>query len=230
MTEVPRRIGFTIPGFKHLKGTNEKQTRSISAKKYPWSSRKDHRLQVRLIAAPLIEGILLVQPDAMAVLLFLLSLALQPRGLTVTSPDFPNGGDIPVRFTCDGQDINPTLLIDGIPSGTRSLVLIVEDPDAELTRFTQWLVWNIPPTHRIAENTIPGIQGTNTVGKNPYRGPCPAAGPQRYAFKVYALDRFLELEETAMRYNVEEAMNRHVLAVGELVGSYDRAAIAREDK
>jgi Raf kinase inhibitor-like YbhB/YbcL family protein len=146
--------------------------------------------------------------------------------LKITSPDFRDGGYIPMRFTCDGEDINPTLLIEGWPPETRSLVLIVEDPDAALTTFTQWLVWNIPPTHRIEENTIPGIEGLNTVGKNPYRGPCPAVGPQRYAFKVYALDRLLSLNENSKRSDVEKAIEGHIVAAGMLTGVYDRTVAA----
>jgi Raf kinase inhibitor-like YbhB/YbcL family protein len=148
--------------------------------------------------------------------------------LRITSPDFRDGGYIPIRFTCDGEDINPTLLIEGWPRETRSLVLIVEDPDAPLTTFTQWIVWNVPPTNRIEENSIPGIQGLNTVGKNPYRGPCPAVGPQRYVFKVYALDRLLSLDENSKRSDVDRAMAGFVLAAGQLTGVYDRTVALKE--
>lgn len=158
--------------------------------------------------------------------LVLMSIVISP--LKVTSPDFRDGGYIPIRFTCDGKDINPALLIDGIPEETRSLVLIVEDPDVPLTTFTQWLVWNIPPTHRIEENSIPGVQGLNTVGKNPYRGPCPAAGPQRYIFKIYALDRLLDLQATSKRSDVDKAMTGHILAAGQLTGVYDRTVAVTE--
>lgn len=158
----------------------------------------------------------------MYLFIFLWALVAQPAPLTVISPDFSEGGFIPSRFTCDGEDVNPTLIIHGIPEGTRSLVLVVEDPDAALTTFTQWLVWNIPPTDRIVENTIPGIEGINTVGKNPYRGPCPVAGSQRYAFKVFALDRVLTLEANAKRYVVEQQMEGHILAAGQLSGEYNR--------
>jgi Raf kinase inhibitor-like YbhB/YbcL family protein len=150
--------------------------------------------------------------------------------LTIISPDFPNEGPIPTKFTCDGEDVNPTLIVSGMPAGTKSLALIVEDPDASLTTFTQWLVWNIPPTETIIENSIPGTQGVNTVGKNPYRGPCPVAGEQRYAFKVYALDRLLSLKSNADRSQVEKAMEGHILASGQLIGQYDRAIAADKKK
>ena len=162
---------------------------------------------------------------------FLLTL-LQPAPLIIISPDFPNEGPIPAKFTCDGEDVNPTLIINGIPEGTKSLALVVEDPDASLTTFTQWLVWNIPPTETIVENSIPGVQGVNTVGKNPYRGPCPtAAGAQRYSFKVYAIDRILTLKPEANRSEFDKAMEGHVLATGELLGEYNRTvAIGKKKK
>jgi Raf kinase inhibitor-like YbhB/YbcL family protein len=166
----------------------------------------------------------------MFIITFILILFLQPAPLTIVSPDFANEGRIPVKFTCDGEDVNPTLIVNGAPEGTRSLALIVEDPDAALTTFTQWIVWNIPPTETIGENTVPGTQGMNTLGKNPYRGPCPVTGTQRYVFRVYALDRMLNLKSNAGRSALEEAMEGHVLATGELVGEYDRAVVADQKK
>lgn len=166
----------------------------------------------------------------MLIFTFLLTLLLQPAPLNIISPDFPNGGAIPAKFTCDGEDVNPTLIVNGIPEGTKSLALVVEDPDAPLTTYTQWLVWNIPPTETIAENSIPGIQGINTVGKNPYRGPCPVAGSQRYSFKVYALKRILTLQPEADRSELEKAMQGHILATGELLGEYDRTVAVGKKK
>ncbi|HTF27316.1 MAG TPA: YbhB/YbcL family Raf kinase inhibitor-like protein [Flavitalea sp.] len=164
----------------------------------------------------------------MHIFTFLCALLLQPAPLTIISPDFENEGSIPSRFTCDGEDINTTIIVNGMPEGTKSLALIVEDPDAPLTTFTQWLVWNIPPGERIPENSIPGIQGINTVGKNPYRGPCPVAGAQRYSFKVYALNTILKLEQDADRSEVEKAMEGHILAMGELLGEYNRSVAVGE--
>ncbi len=159
----------------------------------------------------------------MYIFIFFYTLIFQPAPLTIISPDFPNEGNIPARFTCDGEDINPTIIINGIPEGTKSLALIVEDPDAPLTTFTQWVVWNIKPTDTILENTVPGMEGINTVGKNPYRGPCPPAGSQRYAFKVYALNTLLNLKSNAKRSHVDEAMKGHILASGQLIGEYNRS-------
>lgn len=164
----------------------------------------------------------------MHIFILFYTLIFQAAPLTIISPDFPNDGNIPVRFTCDGEDINPTIIINGIPEGTKSLTLIVEDPDAPLTTFTQWIVWNIKPTDTILENTVPGLEGINTVGKNPYRGPCPAAGSQRYAFKVYALNTMLSLKPDAKRIHVEEAMKGHILAFGQLIGEYNRSIAITE--
>ena len=170
---------------------------------------------------------------ATCILLVVLNVAAvfaQPAALTIVSPDFEDGGNIPARFTCDGEDVNPTLIVNGIPEGTRTLALIVEDPDAPLTTYTQWLVWNILPSETIPENTVPGVQGTNTVGKSPYRGPCPVADMQRYTFRVYALNKFLTIDAGARRHHVEKAMEGNILATGELGGAYSRSLVISKQK
>src|ERR1700710_1594086 len=91
----------------------------------------------------------------------------------ISSPAFENGGTIPSQYTCDGDEINPPLNIANIPHGAQTLALIVEDPDAPRGTFDHWLVWNVPRTGRINENTSPGISGTNGAGKTGYHGPCP---------------------------------------------------------
>src|ERR1044072_9586498 len=110
-------------------------------------------------------------------------------GLTVTSNAFSQGGQIPKKYTCEGENVNPSLRIGDYPEETKSLVIIVEDPDAPSGLFTHWLVWNITPNEAIAENYIPGINGRNSFGKTGYGGPCPPSGSHRYYFKVYALDK-----------------------------------------
>jgi len=144
--------------------------------------------------------------------------------IKVTSSGFQEGGNIPLKFTCDGSDTSPSLQITGVPSETKSLVLIADDPDAPGGLFTHWLVWNIPPqTDSIAEGSAPkGVQGTNDFGKSGYRGPCPPPGIHRYSFKIFALDRELELRAGAKRSQVNAAMKGHVIAQGELVGRYSR--------
>jgi Raf kinase inhibitor-like YbhB/YbcL family protein len=142
--------------------------------------------------------------------------------LTVTSESFASKTVIPRKFTCEGEDVNPPLDIGGIPEETKSIVLIVEDPDAPSGTWLHWLVWNIPVTHHIHENEIPGDQGLNDFGRNIYGGPCPPSGTHRYFFKIYALDDLLDLPEGSLRKDVEDAMLDHIVAYGELEGRYKR--------
>ena len=144
--------------------------------------------------------------------------------MKITSSAFQEGGNIPSKFTCDGSDTSPPLQITGVPSGAKTLVLIADDPDAPGGLFTHWLVWNIPPqTNSIAEGTAPkGVHGTNDFGKSGYKGPCPPPGTHRYSFKIFALDRELDLRSGAKRSQVEVAIKGHVVAQGELVGRYSR--------
>jgi len=160
---------------------------------------------------------------AVAILLTAIaSLAAGGATMKITSSAFHEGANIPSKFTCDGSDTSPPLQIAGVPSGAKSLVLIVDDPDAPGGLFTHWLVWNIPPqTGSIAEGSAPqGVQGANDFGKSGYRGPCPPPGTHRYSFKIFALDREMELRSGAKRSQVDAAMKGHVIAQGELVGRY----------
>jgi Raf kinase inhibitor-like YbhB/YbcL family protein len=144
------------------------------------------------------------------------------KRLTVTGPAFENNKLIPVKYTCDGDDVNPLLIIEGIPEETKSLVLIVDDPDAPMGTWDHWVVWNIPPTNRIEENSVPGVEGLNDFRKHSYGGPCPPSGTHRYFFKVYALDTKLDLNQNSKKKDLEKAMKDHTLAKGELVGLYSR--------
>lgn len=143
--------------------------------------------------------------------------------ISITSPSVQAGGDIPAKFACDGTNVSPELHISAAPNEAKSLVLIVDDPDAPRGLFTHWIVWNIDPkTTRIAETSAPsaGIQGTNDFGKRNYGGPCPPSGTHRYFFKIFALDTKLELKPGARRAELDAAMRGHVLAQGELMGRY----------
>jgi Raf kinase inhibitor-like YbhB/YbcL family protein len=140
----------------------------------------------------------------------------------VKSPAFENNKLIPSKYTCDGEDVSPPLTIEGIPEKTKSLALIVEDPDAPAGLWVHWLVWNIPPTAEIQENSVPGTEGLNTNKKNSYHGPCPPGGTHRYYFKVYALDTHLNLSAFSEKEVLENAIQNHILAHGELVGLYRR--------
>jgi Raf kinase inhibitor-like YbhB/YbcL family protein len=145
------------------------------------------------------------------------------KQLTIGSPAFENKQAIPKKYTCDAEDINPPLTINGTPKETKSLVLIVEDPDAPIGLWIHWVVWNIPPTNIINENSVPGTEGLNTARNHRYGGPCPPSGTHRYFFKVYALDAELELSENSAKKDVEKAMQGHVIAQGELRGVYSRS-------
>jgi hypothetical protein len=140
------------------------------------------------------------------------------------SPAFENNEKIPRKYTCQGDDINPPLKIEGTPpEGAKSLVLIVDDPDAPMGTWDHWLVWNIPPiVSSIEENSVPegAVQGKNSWGNNKYGGPCPPSGTHRYFFKLYALDTTLDISENSQKKDLEEAMEDHILAQTKLVGLY----------
>jgi Raf kinase inhibitor-like YbhB/YbcL family protein len=144
--------------------------------------------------------------------------------MKITSSAFQEGANIPSKFTCDGSDASPPLQIADVPLDAKSLALIVDDPDAPSGLFTHWMVWNIlPQTGAIGEGSTPkGVQGANDFGKSGYGGPCPPSGTHRYYFKIFALDRKLDLPFGARRGQLDAAMKGHVLAQGELMGRYSR--------
>jgi Raf kinase inhibitor-like YbhB/YbcL family protein len=143
--------------------------------------------------------------------------------MRISSPSFQSGAEIPAKFSCTGANVSPELQISGAPSGAKTLVLIVEDPDAPSGLFTHWLVWNIDPqTTKIAENTAPpgAVQGTNDFSKRGYRGPCPPSGTHRYFFRILALDKQLDLKPGAKRYELDKAVAGHVIGRGDLMVRY----------
>ena len=147
--------------------------------------------------------------------------------MNLGSPDFREGGSIPERFTCDGKNLSPSLKIDGVPKEARSLILVVDDPDAPGGNFTHWLMWNIAPdVAGIATNSLPthAVQGVNDFGKNKYSGPCPPSGTHRYFFRLYALDKSLVLPSSSKRDALDSAMRGHVISEATLVGTYTRKA------
>lgn len=144
------------------------------------------------------------------------------KELKITSPAFANKGLIPAKYTCDGEDVNPPLSIEGIPEGTQSLALIVDDPDAPMGTWDHWTLWNILPLEKIEENNAPGVEGLNDFNKHSYGGPCPPSGTHRYFFKVYALDTKLNLKPNSRKKDLEKAMKEHILARGEIIGLYKR--------
>jgi Raf kinase inhibitor-like YbhB/YbcL family protein len=145
------------------------------------------------------------------------------NSLNLTSPAFTDRGEIPKQYTCKGDNVNPPLNITSAPQGTKSLALILHDPDAIGRDFTHWLVWDIPSeTKSIAANSVPigAIQGLNDNTDNSYMGPCPPAGSgtHRYIFEVYALDVTLNLPPPTNRKELEDALKAHILASNALTG------------
>lgn len=151
--------------------------------------------------------------------------------LVVTSASFADGGAIPRKFTCDGGDVSPQLTVSALPSGSKSLMWIVDDPDAPIGSFVHWVAFNLPTGLRelpegasAQRDTLQGaVQGKNDFDKIGYGGPCPPGGkPHHYLFRIYALDTVLQLPEGSTRKEVALAAKGHVLAEGKLVGLYTR--------
>src|SRR5213079_504399 len=145
--------------------------------------------------------------------------------MKISSSALQEGGTIPEKFSKNGQNVSPELKIESAPAETKSLALIVDDPDAPVGLFTHWLVWNIDPkTTEIAEGSVPngGVQGTNDFPGQRYDGPQPPSGTHRYYFKIFALDQMLDLKSGAKRKEVDAAMQGHVITQGELMGRYSK--------
>lgn len=145
--------------------------------------------------------------------------------LTVSSPAFIHGEAIPAHYTCDGADTNPPLVFGKIPPAARMLALIMDDPDAPAGTWVHWIVWNIPAeTREISENGLPpeARQGMNDWKRLSYGGPCPPSGTHRYFFRIYALDTSLQLTSETSKTGLERAMEGHIVAKGELMGTYRR--------
>lgn len=143
--------------------------------------------------------------------------------MRLTSSAFAHNTMIPRKYTCQGEDVNPPLVISGLPDTTVTLALINDDPDAPGGTWDHWIVWDIPPAAAIAENSVPGVQGKNSGGGIDYEGPCPPSGTHRYFFKLYALDTKLSLKEGARKSEVLKAMQGHILGQTELVGLYQKS-------
>jgi hypothetical protein len=151
--------------------------------------------------------------------------------LTVTSTAFGEGGAIPTRYTCEGQDTSPPLAWSGVPAGTKSLALILDDPDAPDPKapertWVHWVLYDIPATAKSLPEggALPAgtREGRNDWGRTGYGGPCPPKGRHRYMHKLYALDASLGDLGPATKAEVEKAMKGHILAEGRLVGTYEK--------
>jgi len=145
--------------------------------------------------------------------------------LTITSPGFKAEGPIPSKYTCEGENISPALKISGIPEGTKSLAIIMDDPESPKGVFDHWLMWNIEVTDFIEENSKKGIQGLNSNNQHSYSGPFPTGTSRHcYHFRVYALDISLDILEDSDKRTLVHAMENHILAAGSLVGVYEKTA------
>lgn len=147
--------------------------------------------------------------------------------MSLSSPAFARGAAIPKRHTCDGPDVSPALAWSGAPAGTRSFVLIVEDPDAQ--DFAHWLIFNLPPGTTSLPATVTArnaprgaTEGLNDFGATGYKGPCPPSGRHRYAFRLYALDIATVRPDPAEREQLLDAIKGHVLGEARLDGTYQR--------
>lgn len=145
--------------------------------------------------------------------------------MKLTSPAFADGGVIPAEYTCDGAGANPPLACSKIPAQTKSLALIVDDPDSPRGFFTHWLIWNIPPLTSLIStgSTPPGaVEGSNDFGKTGWGGPCPNQGEHRYVFTLYALETDLDIPAGATKEILMTALDHHVLDSARLTGRYQR--------
>ena len=153
--------------------------------------------------------------------------ALVQQSMKLTSPAFESYQKIPAVYTCDGRKVHPAFAVSGVPQGTRSLVFIIDDPDAPGSTFTHWVIWNIDPLIKeIPEGSIPekSQEGTNSAGSIGYTPPCPppSGGQHRYFFTLYALDAKVGLDGKATKTDIENAMRGHVMVQSLLVGVYGR--------
>jgi len=152
---------------------------------------------------------------------------------TLTSSAFKDQAPIPVRYTCDGDDISPPLAWSGAPPGTVSFALIVDDPDAPRGVFTHWVLFNLPGHVQDLPEALPkterlagrGLQGRNDFNRIGYGGPCPPPGhaAHHYRFTLYALDTMLDLPPGSSKQRVHDAFQGHILDLTQLVGTYQRA-------
>lgn len=166
-------------------------------------------------------------------LLVVLSFNIQKEkrmNFKITSTAFKEGEFIPSKYTCDGENISPPLSWSDLPSGTKSLALINDDPDAPVGDWVHWIIYNIPPDTKelieaasnkknLPKGSLEGLNDWNRIG---YGGPCPPTGVHRYFFKLYALDCVLSLKQGATKKQLLDAMKGHILALAQLIGKYQR--------
>ena len=155
---------------------------------------------------------------------------IRRSNMKITSSAFQHEGMIPEKYTCKGQDISPSLSWEGAPEGTKSFVMICDDPDAPFKTWDHWLLFNIPVSVTDINEGIPDLpelangirHGKNSWGRNDYGGPCPPSGTHRYFFKLYALDTLLDLKPGEKKKTILRAMEGHILEEAELMGKFKK--------
>jgi len=145
--------------------------------------------------------------------------------MKISSAAFENNSLIPSKYTCEGQGINPPLEFRDVPEDTKSLALIVDDPDAPMKKWIHWTIWNIDAkTTQIPQNSFPkgAVEGITSFGRTGYGGPCPPSGTHRYFFKLFALDKMLDLSPNSYVRDIESTIERHIIQKAELIGLYKK--------
>ena len=153
-----------------------------------------------------------------------------PMSISLSSTAFTAGASIPANYSCTGRSVSPPLGWGNPPAGTKSFALIMDDPDAPIGTFVHWVIYNIPASNRGLPEAVPANtkladgtqQGNNGAGRVGYTGPCPPSGTHRYFFKLYALDNVLSLSSGASKDQLLKAMQGHILAQGELMGTFSK--------
>lgn len=172
----------------------------------------------------------LTQIEKIFATIFLMAIGITTYGqgqLVVTSSVFTDGGAMPVEYTCAGKNISPPLRWNNAPKDTKSFAIIMDDPDAPARVWVHWVLYNIPPDvtqlkEGLITEEIKAGDGRNDFGTLTYRGPCPPMGQHRYVFKLYALDKTLEVVSEMTKQNLEAVMCGHILAEGQLIGIFAR--------
>jgi len=150
--------------------------------------------------------------------------------IKITSRAFEDGGKIPSKYTCDGEDISPPLQWEAVPDGTASIAVISDDPDAPMGTWVHWVLFNLPPDTRELKENFPDDetladgtrQGITDFGATGYGGPCPPSGTHRYFFKIYALDKKIDVAIIVDKAQLLQEMEGHILGEGQLMGKYQR--------
>jgi len=144
------------------------------------------------------------------------------KNISVQSTAFEAEENIPMKYTCEGEGINPSLQFRNLPEGTKSIALIAEDPDTARGLFVHWVAWNIDPQKGIAENSKAPAEGKNGRGTTGYIPPCPPTGSHRYYFRAYALNATLNLSGDVDKQKLLDALQPHLLGEGFLMGRYEK--------